>query len=190
MPGTIVQVPRFLHELHGERTTRAALVATYVAALSGALVVLFVPEAGPDAHESGAWWRVVVTALVAADLFGGVVANFTSGTSAYYRARPRLRVVFIASHVIQPLALWLLADGAWLPWLVVSVYTLAGAFAVNAIRNRHVQEPLAAALVAIGILAVTAVPAIRPALLWFTPVYLVKLVLGFSVGRADGTSAS
>jgi hypothetical protein len=183
MPGRTVGVPRFLRELHGERTTRAALVATYVAALSGALVVLFVPAAGPDVHATGSWWRVALAAVIAADLFGGIVSNFTAGTDDYYRSRPRLRIVFISAHVSQPLLLWLAADGTWVPWLAVGAYTLACAFLVNAVGNRHVQEPLAAALVAVGILAVTALPSIRPSLLWFTPVFLVKLVLGFAVRR-------
>jgi hypothetical protein len=182
MPATMITIPRFLHELHGERTTRAALVSTYTAVLAGVLVVLFVPAAGPG---STTWWRVALTALLAADLFGGVVSNFTPATDHYYGVRPRLRLIFLAAHVIHPALLYLAVDGDWLPWVIVGGYTVASAFAVNAVRRRAVQEPLAAALVALGILLVTAVPSVRPALAWFTPVFLVKLVLGFAVRRPE-----
>ena len=178
-----------LHELHGEETTRAALVSTYVSVAAGALAVIFVPAAGPAPAAPGGWWRVALAALVAADLFGGVVSNFTAGTDQYYTSRPRFRLVVIAAHAAHPFLLWLSADGHWLPWLVVGGYAIAGAFAVNAIRRRQVQEPVAAALVALGILLVTAVPSVRPALPWFAPVFLVKLVLGFSVRRSGSLPA-
>jgi hypothetical protein len=183
----MIRMPRLLHELHGERTTVGALVFTYVAVVVAGLSVGFLAALRP---ADPVWWKRVLAAILAADLAGGVVANFTAGTDEYYAARPRTRVIFIALHVVQPALLWLCYRGAVWEWGAVAGFTLVSAAAVNAVRGRAIAEPVAALLVVTGVGASVALGLLPVQAAWFTPIFLMKLVLAFAVRRSEGAVSS
>jgi hypothetical protein len=168
-----------LRFLHGEEPSRVGLLCTYGAALFAAAVVVVRPDARPSLFL---WWEVAIAALIAADLSGGVVANFTRSTSKFYRERGRTRVTYLILHLLYPVVLYIVMNGPVEIWAVIPLYTVAGALLVNALPER-VQPPVAALLVSAGLIITFSWNVITPPLVWFGPLFLVKLVLGFSVRR-------
>ncbi len=173
-----VNVPRWLHELHGERTRVSTLVLVYLSGiLCAALITGLLFQGGATI------WQMAVSALVFMDVGGGLVANFSESTSQYYQKHSRLRVPFIALHVLQPVLLALAFPLSLFYFIYVMVFALGAAFAINAIRNDEIQRTLAALLVAAGCgFAFVFHPTI-PALYLFAPLFMVKLILGFAVRR-------
>jgi hypothetical protein len=178
-----IRIPRILHELHGEKADLLELALVYaIGAAFGVLALIFAWSRVNDL----AWWKALLLFLVAADVSGGVVANFTPGTDRYYAARPRLRWVFIFIHIIEPAILFLLFDGRLAYWCFLYIFTVAGASLVNIIPDRARQEPVAAAVLVIGTVIVLPIGLATPFLAWFGPVYMLKLILAFAVRRSAG----
>ncbi|HKJ85015.1 MAG TPA: hypothetical protein VKA06_03010 [Spirochaetia bacterium] len=175
-----VRVPRFLHELHGDQTTRFDLVLTYLVAIGTAFLIVLRPGTRPVATL---WWEIAIVAIIGGDLAGGAVANFTTGTDRYYSARPKLRLVFLALHVLHPLILYFIIGGPPEVWIAIPLFALVSAFVVNGLP-RELQPTVAAVLTVAGIMICFSWFVIAPPALWFGPLFLVKLVLGFSVRRA------
>jgi hypothetical protein len=175
-----IRIPRVLQILHGEKASPFDLVLTYsVGAAFGILALIF----AWSRVDSLPWWKSLLLFLVAADVSGGVVANFTPGTDRYYAARPGLRWVFIFGHVIEPGILFLLFGGRPAYWGFLFVFTAAAATLVNIITGRTRQEVTAAALLVVGTVIALPIGLATPFLAWFGPVYMLKLILAFAVRR-------
>jgi hypothetical protein len=181
----LIAIPPILRPLHGEQASIRDLVLTYLAAAFAAVIVVLEPGARPGVIE---WWAIAVVALVAADFAGGLVATHSSGTSAYYAARPRLRTVAILVHVVQPTVLFFVVGGPVEVWAVVPAFTILAALLVGSVPAAA-RRTLAAALVAAGIIIAFAWPVITPPEVWFAPIFLVKLVHGLAVSGACAGSA-
>jgi len=69
-------------------------------------------------------------------------------------------------------------------WAFLYGFTAAAASVVMLIRGRSRQEPAAAALTALGTVILLPIGLATPFLAWFAPVYMVKLILGFSIDRS------
>ena len=123
-----------------------------------------------------ALWRQIVAGLIALDIAAGAVANLTSGTNAYYAARPRARWVFIAIHLHLPLVA-LALGWAMGPILAIWAYTLAATSVVVALGQRRV---VGGGLFLGGLIALplAAMPAEAMAL---SALFLFKLVYSFGV---------
>ena len=176
-----IRVPRFLQELHGKETTRFDLVLTYLVAIGTVIVIVLRPGARPVATL---WWEIAIVAIIGGDLAGGAVANFTPGTDRYYAGRPRLRLLFLALHVIHPAILSFIIGGPPEVWIAIPAFTLVSAFVVNSLPRER-QPTVAAVLTVAGIMICFSWFVIAPPALWFGPLFLVKLVLGFSVRRTS-----
>ncbi len=178
----MIRIPKVLREVHGEEAPLFDVVFSWVAAIVAAAIVVVRPAARPSTI---AWWEVALVAVIAADLAGGVVANFTSGTDRYYAARPRLRIGFLLLHVVQPTLMYLAIGGPIEVWAAIPAYTIIAALVVNALPDGK-QIAVAGFLTVLGIFVCFAWFVIAPPALWFGPVFLVKLVLGFAVRRTAG----
>jgi hypothetical protein len=172
-----IDIPAFLHEFHGRRSARVDIALTYSAGLFAAIaaVVLATRSSGVE------FGTLALVALLGADIGGGVVANFTRGTSEYYAESPPRRFVFVGLHVLQPLGFaWIFPRAsAWIACVCGGV--LLATLAVNAVREYERQRTLAATL-AIALLGVIALASIDNAALSFlVTLYALKLVLAFAV---------
>ena len=178
-----LRIPRFLHELHGEETSLPALACTYSAAVAaGAAAWVGLAPARP------LWWRLAIAVLVFADVGGGVVANFSAGTMRYYRERPRLRVFFLLAHLVQPALLTLAFPAASPAFIFAGLFTVGSGLAVTAIRDVEAQQSVAALLATVGTLGAALIgaafiAAAPPILLAFAPLFMLKIIVGFSVRR-------
>jgi hypothetical protein len=173
-----ITIPKYLHELHGEKTNLSSLILVYISALlvGGLALSQIIPLALP-------LWKTLLAALIFMDIGGGVVANQTSATNQYYQNHSNLRIPFLLLHIIHPLILILVFPKNSLFLGFVLVFTLASSFGVNALRNRELQQTLAALLVAIGVCLSLLVPVSPSFLVILAPLFMMKLILGFSVKR-------
>ncbi len=174
-----IPIPRLLQPLHGERSTARTLVATYsTGAVAGAFVCLMAVTSRPYA-----WWRLVLLFLVAADVSAGVVANFSAPTDSYYAARPGRRLPFVLFHVVHPAVLFAAFADSLPHWIFLFLYTATATLLVGGLRERHSQEMFAGSAVAFGIVIMAWFGPASPQLLWFPPLFMVKLILAFAVRR-------
>jgi len=173
-----IKIPKFLHELHGERSKLSTTLLIYLSALFvGAALVLSL------GYLNLPLWKNLLLFFLFFDIAGGVVANLSSSTNLYYQKKKGLRVAFIIFHVVQPVLLAVVFPEIIAYALFVYLYTLVASLIVNAIKNKESQQNLAAFFLVIGILgsAFCILPAVI--LYIFAPLYMTKIILGFSVKR-------
>jgi len=171
-------IPRFLRELHGEKTSILNIVCVYVAAIvAGAFVIISLQELGLPV------WKNVLICILYFELAGGVVANLTSATNQYYQKKTKLRLAFILSHLAHPALLIVLFPESIEYSFFVGIFTISAALIVNYVKTVQHQQNLALLFVILGILISMqfTLPAII--LYSFAPLFMMKLILGFSVKR-------
>ena len=174
-------IPAFLHEFHGRRSTRFDIALVYCAgALAAVCAVVLATRAGGSLSSSSVGFFVLI-ALLGVDIGGGVAANFTRGTSEYYAESSRRRFVFIALHILQPLAFAWIFPYALLWIACVCGGVLASTLAVNAVREYERQRTLAATLVLVLCGVIALAPIDDAALSFLVTLYALKLVLAFAV---------
>lgn len=174
--------------LHGQAPSAGAVTIAYLTGIVGAtLALLFrwtvVPQTTPLAYA--------VLGIVSLDIFAGAIANLSSSTRSYYKARPAaLRFLFLAVHVSQPaLVAAFVEPTAWLFMLACYLTALIGGSVVLAIRSDSLREAAAGSVFALGTATCLTLSGSETGLAWFAPVYLGKLVLGFALGTAGGRDA-
>lgn len=129
--------------------------------------------------------KKILLAFLTLDIGGGVVANFTEGTNNYYAESLKRRYLFIAIHILQPLALsWIFADNRFVI-LTLAVYTLVCSFIVTGIKRKSIQKTVAATMLLIVTILTFLLDPLPQALLLILLVYSIKLILSFSVNWTD-----
>lgn len=146
-----MNIPAPLHEVLGERQRPLAIVLVALAAV-GVPVALGVAE--PHLLTAVAPWRIVIAALLVADIAAGAIANLTEGTNDHYAARPAARWVFLAVHLHLPVVA-LLLDLPLVPALVIWAATIVSAVVVNLLRAHPEHRVVAGTLfLAVAVAAV------------------------------------
>lgn len=172
----IVKIPAFLHELHGEQASIFDLLITYLTAIVVTIVVLFLARDTPLEN-----YKLIILGILAFDLSGGVIANFTQSTNTYYAKNLKLRYVFILFHVVQPLVLMWLFPMNLIGIAFISVYTLLAIFLVNFIKEHLKQRVSSAFLVVIGLSIIFLFVKMQPTVYLMLVLYVIKLIMGFAV---------
>jgi hypothetical protein len=140
----------------------------------------------PAGDPSGLAGRVLVF-LLGLDLGGGVIANGTRSTNDWYATRPlRLSYAFLLAHMVQPVLMALAASLPWSTAAFLYLYQLVAGSTVLGARGRDEQRPIAAVFLVVGLLVYFAVFLPPPGLIWFGVLYLLKLVMMFSVDHYAG----
>jgi hypothetical protein len=173
---TTLEMPKFLHELFGKRTTKVELAIVLLCCLVLSALLLV--------HSYSEWeglvlWKKMLLVILTLDITGGVVANLTKGTNEYYQASPKARTVFIAIHV-QPIILgWLL--GNFLLGVTVWVFTIAATLIVVNLKGKGIQRTAGLALAITGICFLIVRTEPHFALTALLAFYVFKLVFSFAV---------
>ncbi len=176
---TEIKIPKALQELHGERARISTLILTYLSAfLCAGLAAWQLLQANIPL------WRAALGALIFLDIGGGVVANLSNATNQYYQQHSKMRLPFLALHIIHPAVMAALFPSALPYFICVMIFTLAAAFGVNAVRDSELQQNLAALLVSAGCGLAFLFQVPVNVLYLFAPLFMVKLILGFAVRRA------
>ena len=172
-----VKIPSFLHEIHGEQSNWFDITATHLVALFTVIAALFTAN-----DLNLATWQTALLILLAYDLGGGVLANFTYSTKWYYDQSQTRRLVFLSLHFLQPLLMCLVFPVHWIGVALFSAYTVTASFMTNAIRFPQKQLTIGAILSLTGIIALHSLDIGLPTtILLLLTLFLLKLPLSFSV---------
>lgn len=173
-----IRIPRFFHEVFGKEYTILELTLTLAFATLSTLLYSFTTY--PEWQGFGIL-QIVVILIMAFDISGGVIANFTFGTNNQYKKSKRARLIFIAAHV-QPLILALVLGEYYLPCALTWGYTAISAFIVNGFSKHPAQRTIGAALMIFGILWLILYFIDLPRfLLIILILFLIKVTFSFAV---------
>ena len=176
-----IKVPSYLHKIHGKYNTLPEIVAPHlIAVLASTLAILLM--------QSFNLLEVLLIVIITYDLSGGAIANFTSGTSKYYAASKRLRWVFLATHISQPLVLAYVFPASSIIILSVSAFLLLMGIIVNELKDSRNQVWVAitgsslAILIMIGYLPYQGLFSVMHPVLLMNLIFMtIKLPLAFAV---------
>lgn len=128
-------------------------------------------------------WRSILYVIVAFDIMGGAVANFTVSTDRYYAQNNNKRWMFFAEHVVHFILFYVAIGGNYWFWISIFAYTMISGIVVNLISERRVQEIVAPAFVTIGCILFYGFNLLIPLMTWFPAVFMIKIITGFAVQR-------
>ena len=174
-----IQVHRVLRELFGRETTKFALLAIIISAFSFAVLTLILN------------WNIDISilkkfalTLLAFDIGGGVVSNFTPGTNKYYAESLRKRHLFILFHLIQPsILIWIFPND--LPAILgVCIFTLTSSIFVLNIKKIYNQIIVAISLLNFCLMLSSFLNYANTSTQIIMLLFSIKLILAFSVNWA------
>lgn len=173
----MIEVPVFFHEVFGKRITKFELGVTILFSLimSASLLAFTYSE-----WKELVVWKMVILTVLALDLTGGVIANFTFSTNDYYKKRPTARYIFICIH-IQPLIFSLLFSNHFQSCIYVWGYTMVSVLIVNKLLQHSAQKVIAANFVINGIVGLYLFFSIPKLLFMMLFFYLFKVIYSFGV---------
>ncbi len=171
-----IKVHRFFHELFGRETTRFDLLAIIICSVSFATLTVILK------------WNVdistikkIILTILALDIGGGVVANFTTGTNNYYFESLSKRYFFIFFHLLQPLILIWIYPSDSLAIMGISLFALTSSIIVLNLKDQYTQRIVAVTLLLLCII-LTPLSNYSDHLLQITILlYSIKLIIAFSV---------
>lgn len=171
-----VEIPAYLHELHGKQANIFELLANYTAAIITAAIILYLSR-----DLSLATYKLIILSVLALDLAGGIVSNFTEGTNSYYIEKPKMRYLFIALHVVQPLLLIWLFPGDLTGIAVISIYTLIAMTVINSVQEHLKQRVYGAFLMVTGLSISFLVGELQAVVHLMLILFAIKLIVAFAI---------
>jgi hypothetical protein len=173
-----VFVPAYLHELHGENPDLLTLIATYMTGLIAGFLIIF-----NIGCASMPVWKTILLFILYIDIAGGIVSNFSTSTRLYYQKMEKLRILFIFLHLIHPGLFILLFPDSYSYFGFAGFYTIIACLILHKIRNIENQQTCASLMLVAGILISFFFDLPFIILYTFAPLYMIKLIIGFSVRR-------
>ncbi|QNL51924.1 hypothetical protein H8S90_10275 [Olivibacter sp. SDN3] len=171
-----IKTPLFLQELHGKEATVADLIFTYLTALVATGLIIY---SACDINMSV--FKFMILGLLAFDLSGGVIANFTQGTTDYYAESRKRRYVFIGLHFIQPIVMaWIFPKDLASIYLTAS-YTILATIVTSSLKEEGKQRVLAGFFATMGLSIVFFMSPESKVVHFMLVLFIVKLILAFSV---------
>ena len=175
-----VNVPKYLHELHGESPTIFSLFMTYFTGLiAGLLVMMCISNSGMPI------WKKLILFILYLDIAGGVVANFSSSTNRYYEKHVKLRLYFVFLHFLHPLLFILLFPDSVYYFSYIGLFTIIACMILYQVENIEIQQAFASFLLVTGVLISFFFNLPLKVLYSFAPLFMTKLIIGFSVKRQE-----
>jgi membrane glycosyltransferase len=171
-----IQVNKFLIELFGRVTTAFDLLAITISSISFAGLTLLLKW---NADISN--FKLVILSILALDIAGGVIANFTKGTNNYYSESLRKRYLFVFFHLLQPSILIWIFPSDLLAILGVSLFTLTSSIIVLNIKKQYNQRIIAVTLLLFCLFLSILLNYSDPLTKMIMQLFSVKLILAFSV---------
>ena len=171
-----IQVHRVLRELFGRETTKFALLAIIISAFSFAVLTLIL-----NWNIDISILKKIALTLLAFDIGGGVVSNFTQGTNNYYAESLRKRYLFILFHLIQPsILIWIFPND--LPAILgVWIFTLTSSIFVLHIKKNYNQRIVAISLLILCLILSSFLNYSNTSTQIIMQLFSIKLILAFSV---------
>lgn len=178
-----IKVPVYLHELHGEFPDIFTLIVTYLAGIiSGILAMILTHNLALPV------WKSILLFVLYADIAGGVISNFSSSTKNYYRSNKNLRISFILMHLIHPAIFILLFPDFAYYFIFVGLFSIISCLLLTIIIKNEIKITTALLLLLIGISLSFCFRVPVNFLFSFAPIFMIKLVIGFSVDAPPAQS--
>ncbi len=182
MPSKTVKPPEFLHDIHGSSTTLFDIMLTYS---GGIVAIISVYVLCLQNSIDLPIWKLILLLLMSGDIGAGVVANFTKGTNSYYGGdiKSKSRIVFILVHFLHPAVFLYTLNLFSAKTIGLVIFVIAATLVINAINNKEQQKVVAALFTVLGIAVVLMIGISNPFLLWFFPLFMIKLFIAFGIRR-------
>jgi membrane glycosyltransferase len=171
-----IQVHKFLGEVFGHETTTFDFLAIVISSISFAGLTLLLKW---DADLS--ILKKIILTVLALDIGGGVVANFTTGTNNYYAESLRKRYLFVLFHLLQPSILIWIFPSELIAILGVSLFTLTSSIIVLNVKKQYNQRIVAVTLLLLSLILSTLLNYTDPLTQIIMHFFSLKLILAFSV---------
>lgn len=171
-----IQVHKFLGEVFGRETTTFDLLVIIISSVSFAVLTLFVKWS----DDINIIKKIILT-ILALDIGGGVVANFTTGTNNYYAESLRKRYLFVLFHLLQPSILIWIFPSELIAILGVSLFTLTSSFIILNIKKQYNQRIVAITLLLLSLILSTLLSYTDQLTQIIMHFFSLKLILAFSV---------
>ena len=171
-----IQVHKFLGEVFGRETTTFDLLAIIISSVSFAVLSLFVKW-----NADITIIKKIILTILALDIGGGVVANFTTGTNNYYAESLRKRYLFVLFHLLQPSILIWIFPSELIAILGVSLFTLTSSIIVLNIKKQYNQRIIAITLLLLSLILSTLLSYTDQLTQIIMHFFSLKLILAFSV---------
>ena len=130
---------------------------------------------------------ILLSAIFAIDLVGGVITNATSAAKRWYHRAEQgkwAHLQFVALHVVHVLLVaWFFREADWIYFAVVSSFLLIAAWIILSVPL-YLQRPVAFMLFGIGLLIGIYGFAPTPGLEWFLPFFFLKVLVSHLVKEA------
>ena len=172
---------RIVSELIGPGATRAEIVLVSLAGLLGGLVFILYQ------YFVGLGWdllQLIVGAVVAFDIAGGVVANSTSTAKRWYHRKEqgfKQHFGFILVHFIHPLLITVFFTSFdWIFFITIYGYLLVSSLIVLGVPL-YLKRPVSVLMISGAILVNAYILVPIPGFEWFIPIFMLKLVMGHIV---------
>ena len=176
-----IQVQRHLTGIFGRETTTFDLSAIVIGSLSFAGLTLVLKW-----NANISIIEMILLTILALDIAGGVVANFTTGTNNYHAESLRKRHLFVLFHLLQPSILIWIFPNDLLSILCVSTYTLASSIVVLSIKKHYTQRIVAMTLLLLSFVLSTLMNYSDPLTRILMQLFSMKLILAYSVNWTSG----
>ncbi len=182
MKARTINPPKFLHEIHGSTTTLFDIILTYC---GGVLAIISIYALYLQSNINISTWKLILLLLISGDIGAGVVANFTKGTNSYYggELKSKSRIVFILLHFLHPAVFLFTLNLFSAKAIGLVIFVIVSTLVINAIKNKEKQRVIAAfcAVIGIGLLLIIGIS--NPLLIWFFPLFMIKLFIAFGIRR-------
>ena len=169
-------IHKFLFELFGRETTTFDLLAIINSSISFAGLTLLLKW-----NADISIFKLIILTILALDIAGGVVANFTIGTNNYYAESFRKRYLFVLFHLLQPSILIWIFPSDFLAILGVSLFTLLSSIIVLNIKKHYTQRIVAITLLLLSFILTALLNYTDPLTKMLMQLFSIKLILAFSV---------
>jgi hypothetical protein len=175
-----IQVHKFLTELFGRETSTFDLLAVIISSVLFAGLTVLIKW-----NSDFSILKKIILTILALDIAGGVVANFTRGTNNYYAESLQKRYLFVLFHLLQPSILIWVFPKELLAVLGVSIFTLISSIIVLNIKKHYNQRIIAVTLLLFTLIVSTLFNYTDPFTKMIMQLFSIKLILAFSVNWAS-----
>lgn len=175
-----IKVHKVLGEFFGRETTRFDLLAIVISAVSFAGMTLLLIWS----LDFSVLKKIVLT-ILALDIGGGVVANFTIGTNNYYAESLRKRYLFIFFHLLQPSILIWIFPNELLSIVIATLFILTSSILVLGVKKQYHQRIVAITLLLLYLILSTSLNYTDTLTQITMQLFSIKLILAFSVNWAS-----
>lgn len=183
MNNKVISVQKHFHQLFGRQTTLFDILIIVGCSIAFASLSL-----GWIWNTDLSVLKKIIHTILALDIGGGVVANFTEGTNNYYAESLNRKYFFIFFHLLQPFLLVWIYPADLYAVAAVSLFTLIASMIILHVKTHHRQRVIALSLLTLCMM-LTILIDFSGALVFLTMLfYAIKLILAFSVNWISDSS--